>query len=433
MTPASGGCCCGGAGAGADADDALSASGVRCEADLLRFVESGRGDGSYTAAFLELLDERHAVYAGVGTPAVVRMRGALLLALGERVLPTAALPFVLEELESPHDAWLTAVAARVLRNHPEPSAAFVEPLLTAVASIRHRDDVVRLETYGGYGGDGESTTATAEVLGTLAWLGGLAATALPRLVEWRTQPRPGTHFGQLLDEAIAAIRAAADDATVAPAEGESRSAVVPLRAEPSREVRELVLQDQSGATLSFDDFFVGHPSIVVFFYTRCDNPAKCPSTIARLGRLQERLRTAGLDGEIRTAAITYDPAYDVPHRLRQYASTWGVDTGEGHRLLRTVGDFAPLQSFFDLGVGYGSSGLVNRHQLQAFVLDATGAIVGTVARTAWDEAELLDAVTRERGAQPMTSGTTSQHHAATITAAARSSSTPVRAILGSDT
>jgi protein SCO1 len=428
VTPASGGCCCG----GADSDESASANGVRSEADLLRFVEAGRGNGGYTAAFLELLDERHAVYAGVGTPAVVRMRGALLLALGDRVLPTAALPFVLEELESPHDAWLTAVAARVLRHHPEPSASFVEPLLTAVASIRHRDDAVRLDTYGGYGGNGEPTTATAETLRTLAWLGKVAEPALPRLVEWRAQ-QPGPIFAGLLDETIAAIRAGAARSTVATTCCDRRSAVVPLRAEPSREVRELLLQDQSGETSTFDELFVGRPSIVVFFYTRCDNPGKCPATIARLGRLQERLRTAALDGEIRTAAITYDPAYDVPHRLRQYASTWGVSTGEGHRMLRTVGDFAPLQAFFDLGVGYGSSRLVNRHQLQAFVLDPTGAIAGTVARTAWDEADLLAAADRERGAQPMTSGTTSQHHAATITAASRSSSTPVRAMRGSET
>lgn len=387
MTSTPGGCCC---GSGAGTDDAPSASGVRCEADLLRFVESGRGDGSYTAAFIELLDERHAVYAGVGTPAVVRMRGALLLALGHRVLPTAALPFVIEELESPHDAWLTAVAARVLRNHPEPAAAFVEPLLLAVASIRHRDDVVRLETYGGYGGEGEPTTATAEALRTLGWLGPRAQAALPRLSEWRAS-RPGPIFGGLLDETMAAISAGAAQSVVAATGDESRSAVVPLRAEPSREVRELLLQDQSGATLTFDDVFVGRPSIVVFFYTRCDNPAKCPATIARLGRLQEHLRTAGLDGTIGTAAITYDPAYDLPHRLRQHASTWGVCTVEGHRLLRTAGDFAPLQAFFDLGVGYGSSGLVNRHQLQAFVLDPTGSIVGTVARTAWDESALLAA------------------------------------------
>ena len=78
--------------------------------------------------FLELLDERHAIYRGVSTPAVTRMRGALLLALGHRALPTTALPFVLEELESAHDAWLTAIAAHVLRKYPEPSASFAEPL-----------------------------------------------------------------------------------------------------------------------------------------------------------------------------------------------------------------------------------------------------------------------------------------------------------------
>src|SRR5207244_10992953 len=82
---------------------------VRPEADLIRVVEIGRGDSAYTETFLALLDERHAVYRGVSTPVVSRMRGALLLALGHRALPKAALPFVIEELESAHEAWLTAV------------------------------------------------------------------------------------------------------------------------------------------------------------------------------------------------------------------------------------------------------------------------------------------------------------------------------------
>src|SRR4029450_2155242 len=106
---------------------------------------------AYTETFLALLDERHAVYQGAGAPAVIRMRGALLLALGHRALPTKALPFVIEELESAHDAWLTAVAAHVLRKDPEPSPSFAEPLLSAVLYIRHRDLVVRLANYGGHG------------------------------------------------------------------------------------------------------------------------------------------------------------------------------------------------------------------------------------------------------------------------------------------
>ena len=143
-TPAVPGACCGSRAAPASDDRPSLPDHIRTEADLLRVVEIGRGDSAFTATFLELLDERHAVYRGVGTAAVTRMRGVLLLALGHRALPTTALPFVLEELESAHDAWLTAIAAHVLRKYPEPSASFAEPLRSAVLNIQHRDEIVRL-------------------------------------------------------------------------------------------------------------------------------------------------------------------------------------------------------------------------------------------------------------------------------------------------
>ena len=356
---------------------------LRSEADLIRLVEAGRGDSAYTQSFLDLLDERHPLYDGVGTAAVVRMRGALLLALGHHTLPTAALPFVLEELESPHEAWLTAVAARVLRNHPEPSAAFVAPLLSALFYIRQRDDTVRLDSYGGYGSEGEPTTAVAEVIRTMGWLGKAGERALPRLQELRAQ-EPGPRTAAQLDEAMAAIQ---HDAQCC---GHARRFVDAPKSSPT-DVTELVLQDQSGELLTFRDFFIGRPSIVVFFYTRCDNPTKCPLTIAKLGRLQQRLHSAGLGDSIRTAAITYDPAYDLPPRLVQYARSWGMSTSENHRLLRTVGDLAPMRAFFELGVNYGKSGLVNRHRIEAFVLDRAGRIVQVATRQRWEESQLFEA------------------------------------------
>jgi protein SCO1/2 len=360
---------------------------VRTEAELAQLVAAGRGDPAYSGVFLDLLDEHHPVYDGVGTPAVVRMRGALLLALGHRALPTVALPFVLEELESPHEAWLTAVAARVLRNHPQPSAAFVAPLLSALFYIRQRDDVVRLDAYGGYG-PGEPTTAVAEVIRTVGWLSQAGARALPRLRELRDQ-KPGPTTAAWLDEAIAAIE---DDARLEmPVRGEPASRVGDVCKTMPGEVAELAMQDQSGEVLCYRDFFTAKPSIVVFFYTRCDNPTKCPLTIAKLGRLQKRLESAGLGDAIRTAAITYDPAYDLPQRLLQYARSWGASLGESHRMLRTVGDLAPLRDFFDLGVNFGESGLVNRHQIEAFVLDSFGTIVHAVTRQRWEESQLLAA------------------------------------------
>ena len=89
------------------------------------------------------------------------------------------------------------------------------------------------------------------------------------------------------------------------------------------------------------------------------------------------------------AAITYDPEYDRADRLLQYAQSWGAKPSARHRILRTVGDFSTLSDYFSLGVNFSASGIVNRHQLEAFVLDQRGRIAHVVARRRWDEAELL--------------------------------------------
>jgi protein SCO1 len=361
---------------------------VRTESDLVRIVETGRGDSAFTKTFLELLDERHEVYRGAGTPAVTRMRGALLLALGHRALPTTALPFVLEELESAHDAWLTAVAAHVLRKYPEPSASFAEPLLSAVLYIQHRDEIVRLANYGGQAPGGETTTAMSEIMQTIGWLGGAGSACVPRLEDLLAQ-NPGPLTSAMVGKALDAIR---KDGGVAGTThscccGDKAAAAPPSVA--VRDISGLRFQDHTGAELTFADAFHGRPSIVVFFYTRCDNPTKCPLTMYRFGSLQRMLGESGFGESIGLAAITYDPAYDSPERLRQYAESWGAKPSRHHRILRTVTEFEALSDYFSLGVNFSASGIVNRHQLEAFVLDTRGRIAHVVSRRRWDEATLM--------------------------------------------
>jgi protein SCO1 len=386
MKPAAASCCSTSGPAAAETIDLRAPGQVRTEADLIKVVEHGRGDSAYTETFLALLDERHPVYRGVSTPVVNRMRAALLLALGHRALPTSALPFVMEELESAHDAWLTAVAAHVLRKYPEPSPSFAQPLLSAVLYIRHRDLVVRLANYAGHGPDGETTTAMAEVMHTIGWLGRSGTACLSNLEDLLAE-NPGPATSAMVTAAINAIR---EDEHPPAAEccGCQESPGLAVRV-ASKDISDLRLQDHSGAEVSFADVFHGRPSIVVFFYTRCDNPAKCPLTMYKFGCLQRLLQESGLGDAIATAAITYDPDYDRPERLLQFAQSWGAQPSPRHRVLRTVGDFSTLRDYFELGVNFGASGIVNRHQLEAFVLDQQGHIAHVVTRRRWDEAELV--------------------------------------------
>jgi protein SCO1/2 len=267
----------------------------------------------------------------------------------------------------------------------------VDPLLSAVLYIQHRDEIVRL-------GDerrAEPTTAMAEVMQTIGWLGYAGVACLPRLKELLAQ-NPGPATSAMVTKAIDAIRSGSpvvetESCCSAPATDRVPSAQV-------TDISGLRLQDHAGSELTFADAFHGRPTIVVFFYTRCDNPAKCPLTMYRFGSLQRLLQQAGLADSIGLAAITYDPEYDRPERLVQYAQSWGAVPSNVHRILRTVGDFDTLSDYFTLGVNFSASGIVNRHQLEAFVLDAHGRIVHTVARRRWNEAELMNLALATRDA-----------------------------------
>ena len=146
-----------------------------------------------------------------------------------------------------------------------------------------------------------------------------------------------------------------------------------------RPVKSIVFEDHDGQPITFGQFFRGQPSIVAFFYTRCDNPMKCSLTVARLARVQKLLEAHGLTDQIRTAAITYDPAFDIPDRLSIYGQDRGVRLDASHRMLRAIDRNDVLGCYFELGVNFIES-LVNRHRIEAYILDAKGRIAVSLRR-----------------------------------------------------
>ena len=251
-------CCCDGPGKSSPPPE------VRTEEDLVAWVEASRGAEGRVDHLLSLLRESHPVYDGRGTAAVVRMRGWLLVALGEEelageALTDEALPFLVEELESGHDAYLTAAAAAALRRCA-PRQEWVAPLLAALLYIRYRDDSVTLQTYGGYGVPGERTTAVFEVLKTLEALGPEGREALPRLRELEREVSPATPWFDALKRTL---RSLAEDpgASKSCCGGRLREPSSPpkngLRVEP-RDLAtpvDLELEDQDGVALRIGDFF----------------------------------------------------------------------------------------------------------------------------------------------------------------------------------
>jgi protein SCO1/2 len=114
---------------------------------------------------------------------------------------------------------------------------------------------------------------------------------------------------------------------------------------------------------------------------------KCSLTIAKLARVQGLLEARGLGVRIRTAAITYDPAFDRPERLRVYGQDRGVRMDAHHRMLRALDNDA-LRRHFELGVNFVAS-LVNRHRIEVYILDSEARIAVCFERIHWDEQEVV--------------------------------------------
>ncbi len=374
------------------------------EREFAAEVNAATTDPTRHHELADLLCEEHPAYAGRGAAAVVRMRGWVLLALARVGLTDATLAFALEELATGHDPYLVAAAARALRSYSQPDPGLVPFVLSGIDNVRDRDEAVSFVEYGGYEAMADPTSPLSELLAALAWLGPHAAGELAR-IEALGAPGSGLATGHR----AAAVRVAAllrDTVATGLPSADCCSPPPPVRTltvwersrrRESKAVEEVSFEDQDGSPIGFREFFHGRLSVVVFFYTRCDNPRKCSLTVTKLARLQAILAGRGLAEQVQTAAITYDPEHDRPERLRRYGLNRGVRLAEGHRLLRTVSGFAALCHYFRLGVNFSGS-LVNRHRLEVFILDSRGRVAATFERLHWSEEAVADraaAVLRE--------------------------------------
>jgi protein SCO1 len=344
-----------------------------------------------SAQLMDLLREEHPVYDGRGTATVARMRGWVLLALARSGLSDQALIFVLEELDTGIDAYLVAAAARALRSYAQPNETLAPFVVRALNQIRYHDEPMSFESYGEYATSSTGTSAVSELLATLAWLGPNARAVLPQLEHWRAEHGLSRKLRLDLDRALQVIRGPADGVPSCcgglPEGGNISIRTSSARFE-SKSIDSIVLQDQDGELLKFVEFFSGSPSIVVFFYTRCDNPMKCSLSVTKLARVQTLLDAQGLARRIRTAAITYDPEFDRAERLRVYGKDRAVRMDENHRMLRAIEGNDALREYFELGVNFIES-LVNRHRIELYILDAAGRIAVSFERLHWDEEQIV--------------------------------------------
>ncbi|SNS14621.1 Cytochrome oxidase Cu insertion factor, SCO1/SenC/PrrC family [Geodermatophilus pulveris] len=337
------------------------------------------GEDREPTGLLGLLDEASPAHAGRSAAETARLRAEALLSLGASGLPDAALPFVVEELESGSEPLLVAAAARAARGRRPVDPRLTRPLLQALRNLAERDDTVSFGSPRPAPGT-SGTTPLSEILATLRELE-LSSAARDELRDLARREGPlfaGAVRTALEDVAGPAGHCCGGGMPATPALDDGRQAAVgPVP-------REVEVEDQDGRRLALADFFGHAPTVVAFFYTRCDNPRKCSLTITSLAELCRDL--ADRLGSVQVAAVTYDPGFDIPARLRRYGSDRGLPFGPAVRMFRTVAGWDLLRAHFGLRVGYTAS-VVNRHGIELFLLDG-GRVVRIWSRTRWAPADV---------------------------------------------
>ncbi|MES2063565.1 MAG: SCO family protein [Bacteroidota bacterium] len=274
---------------------------------------------------LSMLDERHRIFCDRGMNEVMLIRGHILASLPEKTPPAIALVYIFEELENSKHPHPVAGAAIALRNIKIPGWQGIPYLLKAVKNIQHHDDRISL---GLNGGQVIVTSAMSELFATLEqYSQNEIAPFYEHLRLFQATASPLNKEMSARLELLAAMAGQAksttdgDCCTINFSGGYQENKVNKVTPPQS------IFEDQDGQSVRFLDFFGGQPAIVAFFYTRCENPNKCAMTMTRLGFLQRQLRSRS-GTCVRVAAITYDPEYDRPHRLKLYAELRGLELGE---------------------------------------------------------------------------------------------------------
>ena len=162
---------------------------------------------------------------------------------------------------------------------------------------------------------------------------------------------------------------------------------------------DIALRDHDGRARTLAAL-LDRPVLLTFFYTRCQNAAKCSMTVSQLAVLQRQLTRARVHDKVRLIAITFEPQFDSPERITRFATARGLQLGESALAVQLDADRHPqLVKELEIPVSY-NAGWVGTHGVEASLLDAGGRVVRKYTTLLWDNDQVLRDLERVLGERP---------------------------------
>ncbi|GHB95443.1 hypothetical protein GCM10007047_09010 [Cerasicoccus arenae] len=157
---------------------------------------------------------------------------------------------------------------------------------------------------------------------------------------------------------------------------------------------DFALYDQEG-NLVRKSTFRGNNVVYNFIFTRCQMPNMCPATTARMLRLQKLVDESQLR-DVQLVTITFDPEYDTPGVLNEYAVQRGAHFKNFSLLTGDPDAIEDMMKQFGI-LTVDEDGTIN-HTMATVMVDGNGMVVYRKEGSLWTPEEFLDRlVEREAG------------------------------------
>lgn len=132
--------------------------------------------------------------------------------------------------------------------------------------------------------------------------------------------------------------------------------------------------------------FRGRYVLMNFIYTRCPIATMCPAATMNMMRTQAAAKEAGRT-DLELVSITFDPEYDTPGVLKEYARARGIDTTNFTFLT------GPERAIKDLLTQFGVltqfDGNMIQHTLATVLISPEGRIIHRADGSRWTPDEFL--------------------------------------------
>lgn len=172
-----------------------------------------------------------------------------------------------------------------------------------------------------------------------------------------------------------------------------------IEPQPGTSIPNFTLVNQDGKNINLADY-KNRLLLLTFIYTRCPLPDYCPLMSENFAAINNAINSnPTLRDRVRLLSITFDPLYDTPAVLRDYAAQYGAQVSANSSPLTwefatgTPAQISDVARLFNLSYTPAADGTIN-HSLKTALIDVSGKLIRLYRDNEWKPQEVVRDIER---------------------------------------